>query len=36
MGEIAEKVGYSSAASFGRRFKLEMGQTPGRYRSRAA
>lgn len=36
MVEVAEHVGYSSAASFGRRFKLEMGQTPGRYRKQAA
>jgi AraC-like DNA-binding protein len=30
--EVAEQVGYSSSASFGRRFKHEMGTTPGTYR----
>jgi len=33
---FAERVEYSSAASLGRRFKLEMGQTPGRYRKQVA
>lgn len=36
MAEIAEQVGYGSAAAFSRRFKREMGQTPGRYRKRVA
>lgn len=36
LDEIAERVGYGSAAALGRRFKQEVGKTPGTYRAQAA
>jgi len=36
LDEIADRVGYGSAAALGRRFKQEVGETPGTYRTQAA
>lgn len=34
LADVADRVGYGSAAAFGRRFKEEVGQPPGAFRNR--